>query len=135
MKISFFMLFAILFASCTKNSGVADLANPTVTVSPNKSESTSILLDDDDGKKYAPKLCSVNPKTLGTVCEDPGQKCKEYSCAGTIPNRATGRILSVKEINKYAQADVEALLKRGLIDPADVSYFKNLIVNGFNYSN
>lgn len=85
---------------------------------------------DDGRKKYAPKLCAVDPFTLGTVCEDPGQKCKTYPCSGNIPNRPIGQTLSSLEVDKYAQNDANLLLSRGLIDPENVSYFKNLIVSG-----
>lgn len=81
--------------------------------------------DVDDGKKkYAPKTCYIvgDPYSLGTVCEDPGNKYKSYDCTASAAAARTSR-LSADEISYYAALDADALLKKGLIDQEDLAYF------------
>lgn len=85
---------------------------------------------EENKKKYASKICYIegDPTKVGTICEDPGSKCKKYDCTLSAASRTTSP-LGESEIDKYATMDAEYLLKKGLIEKQDFEYFKNFSKN------
>ena len=73
-----------LLTNCSKQSNFESGGEPnqsTIDIV-NGTQGANQVNVDDGKKKYAPKICYIvgNPHSVGTVCEDPGNKCKAYEC-------------------------------------------------------
>ncbi len=137
-RIVFALLVLSACFSCTKTDISPDNKEIKIVEAEqgsSQSESTVATSMDDDAKKFNARICSTNPRNLGTACDVIGNQCKSSDCSVIATDRLGSNKLSSDEITIYAQKHVELLQQKGLVDAENISYFKNLITQGLRDRN